>query len=113
MTCVSFGAAAPERRFNLALSGTAHAGAPPITLPDHARAMLHDLSEAGAGVGCDWMLAPGVGVELDLPGAGGPVKGRMARSSGSEIGLVFDADPANLARIGLALNALAPVGKAA
>ncbi len=76
-------------------------------------AELRDLSRGGASLVCDIKLVAGVTAELDLPNAGGAVTGRVARSDGRELGLVFGSDPANLARIDRALDGLGPLAVAA
>ncbi|HTI83068.1 MAG TPA: methyl-accepting chemotaxis protein [Acetobacteraceae bacterium] len=67
---------------------------------------LRDLGRGGASFECDWSPAAGTAMELELPGGNGKVAGRVARSVGREIGVVFNDDPANLARIDRALTAL-------
>ncbi len=71
------------------------------------RVTVRDLSRGGASLSCDWTLAAGTTVEIDLPNAGGKVAGRVVRSDGKEMGLVFGADAANAARIDRALDTLA------
>ena len=68
---------------------------------------LRDLSRGGASFECDWPLAPGTAMELGLPGGDGNLAGRVARTTGREISVVFNDDPANLARIDRALTSLA------
>ena len=71
------------------------------------RVTVRDLSRGGASLTCDWTLAAGTTVEIELPNSGGKVAGRVVRSDGKEMGLVFGADPANAARIDRALDTLA------
>lgn len=78
-----------------------------------ATAKLLDISRGGATIACDWSLPPGTPVEIDLPHAEGPVAGRAVRSDGEALALVFNADPANLARLDHAMNALSPLRAAA
>jgi methyl-accepting chemotaxis protein len=87
-----------------------------VTLRAHGRdvrAVLRDLSRGGASLGCELSLAAGLMVELDLPNAGGAATARVVHSDGRELGLVFGSDPANLARIDRALDALGSLSTAA
>jgi len=74
---------------------------------------LHDLSRGGADLLCDWMLAAGTAVDIELPNAGGSVVGHVIRSDGHEIALVFDVDAETQSRIDHALASVAPLHKAA
>lgn len=77
------------------------------------RVALGDLSRGGALLRCDWSLGAGAAVEIELPNGGGNVTGRVVRSDGQEVGLVFGGDPATLASIDRALDALAALPAAA
>ena len=57
--------------------------------------------------------AVGAALEVSLPNAGGNVSGRVVRCDGREVGIVFNSDPANIARIDRALDGLAALAKAA
>jgi methyl-accepting chemotaxis protein len=70
------------------------------------RVTLRDLSRGGAGAACDLDLAAGAAIELELPNGAGKVTGRVVRSNGREIALVFNGDPANAAKIDRALDSL-------
>ncbi len=78
-----------------------------------AKVALHDLSSDGASVICDWPLAAGTVIEMDLPDGGGQVTGHVIRSDGHEVALVFSRDPMMLARVARSLDLLAPVPAAA
>ena len=81
----------------------------PVTLSAQGRsagAVLRDVSRGGASLGCDWTLAAGTAVEIDLPDAGGKVTARVASGDGREVRLVFGGDPSELARIDRLLGAL-------
>jgi methyl-accepting chemotaxis protein len=70
------------------------------------RAALRDLSRGGAAMNCDWTLAPGTVLEVGLPNTEEKASGRVVRSDGKELSVVFGADPANQARIDRALDTL-------
>lgn len=74
---------------------------------------MRDLSRGGAALLCDWILAAGTAVEVELPNADGKITGRVVRADGREMGVVFGADPANLARIDRVLDALSALPVAA
>ncbi len=78
-----------------------------------ARVPLQDLSRGGASLACDWTLGAGAMVEIELPNAHGKVTGRVARSSGHDVALVFGSDPANLAPVDRALDAMSALPAAA
>ena len=84
-----------------------------MTGHDATRVPVHNLSRGGAALGCDQTLPPGATVEVELPGSGGAVPGRVVRSGGDELVVVFGADPAVLARIDRALDVLSPTRHAA
>jgi methyl-accepting chemotaxis protein len=78
-----------------------------------ARVALRDLSRGGAALICEWTVAAGSEVEIELPNAAGMVTGRVARSDGHELAVVFAGDAANLARVDRALDALGAAREAA
>jgi hypothetical protein len=80
---------------------------------ESARLPINNLSRGGAALRCDWSLAPGDAVEVELPGAEGAVAGRVVRSGGDELAVVFTQEPAALARIDRALDRLGKVRAAA
>jgi hypothetical protein len=65
-----------------------------------------DVSRGGALMACDWRLAAGTALEIDAPKAGGAVSGRVVRSEAGSMGVIFNSDPANLARADVLFNAL-------
>ena len=69
-------------------------------------ASLRDLSRGGAALNCDRQLPTGILIELELPHGAGKASGRMVRSDGREMALVFNGDPASLARIDKAMDLL-------
>jgi hypothetical protein len=74
---------------------------------------LKDISRGGAAVACDWKLPAGTMAEIDLPNTDGKVTARVISSDGSDIRLAFAGEPANLARVDRALDALASRAAAA
>ncbi len=80
---------------------------------DTMRAALNNLSRGGAALRCDIVLPPGATVEVDLPGSDGAVPGRVLRSGGGELAVVFSSDPQVIARIDRALDGLVPTRRAA
>lgn len=52
---------------------------------------------------CDWQLPSGAEISVELPGAGGAVSGRVVRSEGDALALVFRQDAGNLEQLDLAL----------
>jgi methyl-accepting chemotaxis protein len=77
------------------------------------RYTLLDLSRGGARLTCDWNLAAGVLVRLELPNAGGTMEARAVRCDGHEIALVFTGDAAGTALVDRALDALSSMRDAA
>ena len=71
-----------------------------------SRFALRNVSRGGAALACDWTLAAGTAVEVELPEAGGAVHGRVVRCDGGELAVVFSSEPGALARIDRALAAL-------
>ncbi|CAH2602903.1 Methyl-accepting chemotaxis protein [Rhodovastum atsumiense] len=71
-----------------------------------ASATIQDISRGGIAVLCDWTLAGGAEVVLDLPGAGGPVATRVVRATGTVLMLVFRQDSETLGRVDRALAAI-------
>jgi methyl-accepting chemotaxis protein len=82
-------------------------GRPPM------RVALENLSRGGAALHCDLALAAGSHVEVDLPGTDAAVPARVVRREGGVLAVVFQQDPAALARIDRALDALTWVAAAA
>ncbi len=78
-----------------------------------AEVVVRTISRGGALLDCDWPLGAGVPIEIELPGAGGSVTGRVVRSGKGGLAVVFSSDPAALARIDGALDTLAPQRAAA
>jgi methyl-accepting chemotaxis protein len=77
-----------------------------------SRVALRNVSRGGAALACDWTLAPGTAVEVEIPEAGGPVPARAVRCERGELAVVFSSEPGVLARIDRALAAL-PRGRLA
>jgi methyl-accepting chemotaxis protein len=77
-----------------------------------SRVALRNVSRGGAALACDWTLAPGTAVEVEMPEAGGPVPARAVRCERGELAVVFSSEPGVLARIDRALAAL-PRGRLA
>ncbi len=71
------------------------------------RVAVCDISRGGAALVCDWALAPGTTVEVELPDAGGSVPARVARSEKGQLAVVFSSEPQALSRIDRALAVLA------
>ena len=63
-----------------------------------------DISRGGVALGCDWSMAPGTEVQLDLPGVSEPVQARVCRAAGGKLGLAFRQDLANLRRVDTVLE---------
>jgi methyl-accepting chemotaxis protein len=70
------------------------------------RITLRDLSRGGASLACDLELVAGTSVELELPNGAGRAAGRVVRGNGREMALLFNGDPANVAKIDRALDSL-------
>jgi len=75
-------------------------GRPAVTVP------LRDLSRGGAALRYEQSLSAGSHIEMELPAAGGVVPARVARCEQGTLGIVFQQEPAALARIDRALAAL-------
>jgi methyl-accepting chemotaxis protein len=71
-----------------------------------ANVVLRNLSRGGALLECDWSLGAGAPFEIELPGAGGGVTGRVVRGGADGLAVVFNADPAAIARIDRVLDSL-------
>ena len=67
-----------------------------------ARVAIQDISRGGAALACDWPLAAGAPVSLELE-AGGIVPGRAVRSGQGRLAIVFQQDAASLERLDRAL----------
>ena len=68
--------------------------------------VLRNMSRGGALLECAWSLAAGEPFDIDLPGAGAPVTGRVVRSTPETLAVMFDATPANMTCIDRVLAAL-------
>jgi hypothetical protein len=77
------------------------------------RAALRDISRGGAALTCEWSLAPGTAVYVDLPGGGGEVAARVVRRDAGKLVVVFSSEASALARIDHALGALQQAARAA
>jgi methyl-accepting chemotaxis protein len=62
-------------------------------------AVVLDISRGGIALVCDWQLATGAEVAVELPGAGGPIDARVVRREGAALGLVFRQDAGSLERV--------------
>ena len=82
-------------------------GASPI------KAVVHDLSRAGVALRHGGSLPIGQEIEIDLLGAGGPVTGRVVRTTGNITAFEFKEGPGMLARIDRCLMSLSAATKAA
>ncbi len=71
-----------------------------------------DISRGGVALACDWVVERGEDVSLQLPGAEGPILGRVVRS-GEAMAIAFRQDPTTLERIDRALARLSPRRRAA
>ena len=78
-----------------------------------AEVVVRTISRGGALLDCDWPLAAGAPLEIELRGAGGSVTGRVVRCGKGGLAVVFSSDPAALARIDGALDTFAPQRAAA
>jgi methyl-accepting chemotaxis protein len=86
-----------------------------LRLPNAApvRAAIQDLSRTGIALTYGAAVAVGLEVEVDLPDAGGPIKGLVVRGEGGVIGIDFNQDHATLGRIDRVLAGLASTAAAA
>jgi len=75
--------------------------------------IIGDLSRAGVALRHDGAMEVGQTVEVDLPEAGGPVKGRVIRVERGVVSVAFSDDPAMLVRIDRSLAGLSVARKAA
>ncbi|TDG17389.1 methyl-accepting chemotaxis protein [Paracraurococcus ruber] len=76
-------------------------------------AMVQDIARGGLALVGGPDLPPGLEVQIELPGAGTPIGGRVARREGSLLAIAFRQDPETLARVDALLDTLAPRAKAA
>jgi methyl-accepting chemotaxis protein len=74
---------------------------------------LKNFSKGGALLNCDWPLDAGARLEVELPYGLGLVPARVARSGDGELAIIFSAEPAVLAQLGQAIDALAQTRAAA
>ena len=72
------------------------------------RFSMIDISHGGAALRCDWPLTAGAEVEIDLPGADGPVSARAVRSESGVLGIIFRQDEMTLRRVDKVLATIAP-----
>jgi methyl-accepting chemotaxis protein len=79
-----------------------------LRLPGHAsvQTVLRDVSRGGVALLCDEPFAPGTEVEIELPNAGGPVAGRVARSGSGMVALILQQDAATIVRVDRTIDAL-------
>lgn len=63
------------------------------------KSVVVDMSRGGVALECDWQLAAGSEMELDLPGAPGTVTARVVRSADNVLAVVFKQDTATLALV--------------
>jgi len=70
------------------------------------KAVVKDLSRSGVALRHAGSLGVGQSVEVDLPGAGGPVAANVVREKDGIAALNFDEDPVMLSRIDRALSSL-------
>jgi methyl-accepting chemotaxis protein len=77
------------------------------------RMTLRDLSRGGSGLASDWSLPAGTALELDLPGADGPMPARVVRCGNGELAVVFSSEPQALARIDRVLAGMTQTRRAA
>ena len=75
--------------------------------------VVRNMSRGGASLDCDWPMAAGTPFEIDIPGAGGSVAGRVVRSGDGSLAVLFSSDPTTLARLDRVLDALVPQRTAA
>ncbi len=73
---------------------------------DPVRAAIQDISRAGIALISGAPVAEGSQVEIDLPDAGGPIKGRVVRTVDGVIAIDFNQDKTTLERIDRVLAAL-------
>jgi methyl-accepting chemotaxis protein len=76
------------------------------------RAVVKDISRSGVGLICNPIVV-GVQVEVELPGAGGYVQGRVVRSEDGTVAIEFGSEPAIAARVDRVLKELDRVSAAA
>jgi len=74
------------------------------------RVVIANLSRGGVALRTDWWTQTGAEVEVDLPGSGGAVTARAARTSDGLLALAFRQDQAMLRRVDAALEQLAAKG---
>jgi methyl-accepting chemotaxis protein len=87
--------------------GVRVANAPP------RRVELRNISRGGAAMACDWPLAPGTALEIELPDTNVWVAARVARGGRGELAVVFNADAAALRQIDQLLDTLTRTRRAA
>jgi len=70
------------------------------------RAGVIDISCGGVALRCDWRLAVGTELMVELPQAGDWISARVCRCTGDMMALVFKQDAATLGRVDRAMSAL-------
>jgi methyl-accepting chemotaxis protein len=102
-----------ERRRSERLTGNGVSAT--LTLPGAApvKAMIQDLSRSGVALRHAGQIALAQDVEIDLPGAGGPLTGRVLRVSDGVVAIGFSETPSVLAKLDRALASLTAAREAA
>ncbi len=78
-----------------------------------ARVALRNISRGGASLACDWPLAQGSELRVELPAGGGMVTARVARSGDGELAVVFSSEREALVAIDRMLATWPPTRQAA
>jgi methyl-accepting chemotaxis protein len=102
-----------ERRRSERLTGNGVSAT--LTVPGAApvKAMIQDLSRSGVALRHAGQIALAQDVEIDLPGAGGPLTGRVLRVSDGVVAIGFSETPSVLAKLDRALASLTAAREAA
>ena len=96
-----------ERRLYERMSGQGSQATLEVTGKAAVAANVRDISRGGVALEYAGRLPVGTEVRVELAGAGGAVAARVARNDAGMLALAFRQDPATLARLDAALNALA------
>jgi methyl-accepting chemotaxis protein len=112
LTAMSSGQEEERRRFERvagagATARLAAAGQVPASVP------IHDISQGGISLLCDWRLPEGDDVTLDLPGGETGVPARVLRCQDQTVSLMFRQDAETALRAGRAVAAIAAGRRAA
>ncbi|MBK1659110.1 methyl-accepting chemotaxis protein [Paracraurococcus ruber] len=102
-----------RRRFERIPAGEARAVLRPRGGGSDTAAEMLDISRGGLALRCGLVLAAGTEMEMDLPGAGGPVAARVARAANGILALAFRQDPATLQRVDRVMDGLTARARAA